>query len=722
MSIFSRRLPYVLCTTFLVGLTALGSYAAASVDPKAFSKKEDVFIEANQLDYDHNSKMVYASGKVEIIKGETLLLADNVSYDPNSNTVTAVGNVVVSDPSGNTAFSDRFVLKDDLREGVIKYFRARMEDGSLIAAARAKRIDENKMILKKAVYSPCKVCNEDPESYPEWQLRAKQVTIDNLEQKVSYDDAYLDFHGIPVFYTPYFSHPTPNADRKSGFLTPIFRTDGNLGATLKTPYYWNIAPDKDLTFEPVTTSKEGLVVAGQFRHLTEYGMYKLYGSITHPNDYSNTTNTGNNNPTRGHLAGEGLFNITDNWDFGFDGEYASDDTYLRRYNYSNTDMLTSRAYFQRIKDRDYSNIQTVYFQGLLAQDDSKTTPFAIPYFQNHYEGKFAPIEGINNSKLWFDFDGFGIQRDIGNENQRVSGTMGFSAPMISSGGHEFEAAFTLRGDTFNMYDVNDVHTTQSRLIPEASLEWKYPLAKKLSSEATLTVEPTTKLVVSPDKNYNKNVPNEDSQDVEFSELNLFNNNRYRGIDQVESGTRMFYGVRGGYFDDTYKFDTVVGQNYYLDNGNRFAPANSGLNSKLSDYVGKVSANYDNKFEAAYRFRFDKDTLKSRRQEVDLVANLDPVELSASYFNLDYDYSTPHDKREEVRGRAKIKVAEEWSVIFSGTRNLADNTNIDAGTGLLYESDCLKVLTSANKKFISDRDAKSGASFNVQVGLKNMGEL
>jgi LPS-assembly protein len=242
-----------------------------------FKKKEDVFIEADNLEYDHENGVVTATGKVEIIKGGSALYADKILYNQKTDEVIADGNVSSIASDGSTIFVDRTKVKGDFKEGVIEFFRAKLSDGSQIAAASAKRINENKIILSKAVYSPCPIC--EGQENPQWQIKSRKVTYDKAAQKISYKDAFMEVYGVPVMYAPFFSHPTPDADAKSGFLPPQFRTDSNLGLTIKTPYYWNIKPNMDVTFEPVITTKEGLVAAGEFRHLTEYGKYKFLKTV-----------------------------------------------------------------------------------------------------------------------------------------------------------------------------------------------------------------------------------------------------------------------------------------------------------------------------------------------------------------------------------------------------------------------------------------------------------
>lgn len=715
---------------FFASIFALsGAAAIAAVDTnfKNIAKKEDVFIEAEQVDYDFENKLVVAQGKVEVMKGQTVLFADKIIYNQNDNSVTADGNVVTVDGSNTAIFSDSFTLSDGLKDGLISYFRARLSDGSLLAAAQAKRINANKIELEKAVYSPCPICATQPDqpaedSSPQWQLKADKVTVDEAQQQVEYEDVMLEVYGTPVLYAPYFRHPTPDADRKSGFLPPELRTDANLGLALATPYYFNLSEDSDLTFTPTVTTQEGAVFAGDYRQTTRYGKYNFSGSVTRPRGFSElASNEADDKEVRGHIKATGEFDLTNTWDLGFDGEFATDDTYLRRYNFNDADLLTSRAYLQRINERNFSDIQFVGFQGLLEQDDQSTIPKALPYARNYFESGVDLGPELKNAKAWSKINSFAIEREAGSENRRFSFENGITIPFISQAGHVFEAIASVRADYYNQ-SGDSLDTNETRAIPEVALGWNLPLINQLADGSNILFQPIVKLIASPNVDYNAGIINEDSQDVEFSDLNIFERNRFRGVDLVESGTRANYGARGGYYTDGYEINFTVGQSYSV-NEPKNLPSNSGLEDNLSDIVGSIGMNIGEDFDMAYRFRLDPDHMKAQRNEID--ANLradDSLSFNINYLALDYDFSSTTDNREEVSATTKLMVDENWAVLAGGRRNLNEGQNIETSIGLGYEGDCTNITTFISKEFISDRDFKAGTSFGVNVGLKNLGEI
>ncbi|WP_204310485.1 LPS-assembly protein LptD, partial [Stenotrophomonas maltophilia] len=65
--------------------------------------------------------------------------------------------------------------------------------------------------------------------------------------------------------------------RKTGFLMPIASSNTKYGIGLQTPYYIALAPDYDLTLSPRFTTKQGVLMQGQFRQRMINGSYEIRG-------------------------------------------------------------------------------------------------------------------------------------------------------------------------------------------------------------------------------------------------------------------------------------------------------------------------------------------------------------------------------------------------------------------------------------------------------------
>lgn len=686
-----------------------------------FNQNSPVYIEANDMHYDQNRELVVASGKVEVTQGPRILRSDLLLFDEKNNVVRAKGNVSILEPDGTVYFAKSVDLRDDLKAGVVRHFRARLSDGSLFAANQARKINETKTTLDKAVYSPCKVCKE-PGHDPLWQIKADKVTIDDEAQRITYRNAFFELYGVPVLYTPYLSHASPDADRESGILTPTYSVSTALGGIVEVPYYVNIAPNLDATITPMITTREGTVMAGEFRHLTTAGAYELQGSITYPRKRDAVTGAQlDGNEVRGHIEGEGKFRISDHWQWGFKGKHTTDDTYLRRYGFGNEDTLTSRVYAEGIRGRNYASMEGLAFQGLNIDDDPATTPLVLPLMESSYESAPDYLGG----RVFASGNIMALHRSLGPESRRLSGTIGWRKPIISHSGHVWELSTHLRGDGYSVNNAELIENglpvqedkTVGRFIPEASLSWRYPLVRPLESGGMVTLEPVVQFIASPNGNNPDEIPNEDSQVLEFGASNLFRLNRFTGLDRVEEGMRVNYGVRGSaYLDGDRHIELLFGQNYRLHNSSNYT-LGTALDDNFSDYVGMARLHY-NVADIAYRFRLEQDDFTPRRNEVNAGLNLYPVSFSADYISLNNDPTLAD--RQELFAAASLALTEQWSLMAHGHRDLStDGGMVSAGGGLQFQNECLTLLTLLHRDFTRDRDIEPATLFTVQVSLKNL---
>jgi len=97
-------------------------------------------------------------------------------------------------------------------------------------------------------------------------LEAEKIKINSEEEWGEIWNAKLRVADIPVFYIPYMTVPVSDK-RKTGFLYPSFSTSTTNGFEVSAPYYWNIAPEYDLTFTPNYMTNRGLFTKTEFRYL-----------------------------------------------------------------------------------------------------------------------------------------------------------------------------------------------------------------------------------------------------------------------------------------------------------------------------------------------------------------------------------------------------------------------------------------------------------------------
>ncbi|WP_100623421.1 LPS-assembly protein LptD [Candidatus Coxiella mudrowiae] len=138
-------------------------------------------------------------------------------------------------------------------------------------AKQATRDASQVMTLQHATYSTC-----DPTS-PTWWLSATTLVLNKQTYRGEAYNVLLRFYGFPVFYFPYYNFPIDNY-RKTGFLTPRIGLSGSSGGLFSLPFYWNMAPNYDLTLTPELMSKRGLDMHALFRFLSATSSGEMYVS------------------------------------------------------------------------------------------------------------------------------------------------------------------------------------------------------------------------------------------------------------------------------------------------------------------------------------------------------------------------------------------------------------------------------------------------------------
>lgn len=697
--------------------TTLEKGAVVGMPEVSFDETQPMTFEADEVGYDQENAIVVARGNVQLVQGANILNAQQITYFQRSNFVKATGDVSILQPTGDIYFADAVTLTDGMKTGVIRNFRARLADNSVFAATEARKVNQNVTELKNAAYTPCNLCEN---SAPFWQMMASDVQIDEVDERVRYKNAHMEMMGVPMFYTPVLSHPTPDADAKSGLLTPTYSTNGQLGTVVEVPYYWRLAPDKDVTLTPWYTSEEGPLLEGDYRQLTDGGNYNIRFSGSFPDELDSAGNPTDGKEFRGHLYADGVESITDYSRVGFNIARSSDDTYLRRYGFGDQRVLFSRLYGEAAQDRNYAVLQGLSIQGLRSTDDRDTTPLVLPTLEGYYETK--PYD--SGLRLHAFANAQSLTRNEGVNQHRLSMTTGASLPTVTDGGHVFTTTVNLRQDVYQVENlaINNGTTlydgTQTRTLPQAALEWRYPLIRSFGSDA-MTIEPIVLAVAQTTNGNPQEISNEDNTLIELTDTNIFSLNRMPGLDTVDSGSRVAYGFRSQYlFSSGQAIDTLLGQAYNMDDDTPF-PNSTTPGENASDIIGRVGFDY-RPISLGYRFALDKSTLASNRNEFTAGYSNGGYVLEGVYRSLDNNrYLT--DSEEGILN-ASVPIFDEWTIYGGMRRDLTLDQMIATNMGLLYRNECFNLILQSMRTYTRDRDVEPNTSFTLRIGFKNLGEF
>jgi LPS-assembly protein len=716
--------------------------------PKQSStQSEQMLVRANEVNYDHANDRVAAIGNVQIYYSGATLEANKVIYDQKTKRLHAEGNVRLTEANGRVTYGDIINLSDDFRDGFVDSLRLDAPDQTRMAATRADRTGGNVTVFQSGVYTACEACADDPRKPPKWQVKAARIIHHQGEQMIYFEDARLEFFGVPLAYIPYFATPDPTAKRKTGMLTPTFGTSSLLGASITVPYYWALAPNYDLTITPKVTTRQGPLVQGEWRHRLLNGSYSIRASGVFQLDKDAFGTTPGNREFRGDISSTGQFRINDLWTWGWDGTVISDKSFYQDYGFykvatadllrSTPDYVTSQAYLQGRGARSFFDIRAMYFYGFTSADDQKHIPVVHPVLNHEYVfdrpvlgGELAmrnnltsisrqgpSFEAITAAAATGQFCTIGsadpnartvnncILRGVPGNYTRASTEWSWRRTLVDPFGQVFTPFFSGRADLASV-DItgapgvsNFVAPGQSevaRFMPTAGLEYRYPFIN-IQSWGTQTIEPIAQVVLRPNETHIGALPNEDSQSFMFDASNLFRSNKFSGWDRVEGGGRLNVGAQyTAQFNQGGFLNILFGQSHQLYGLNSFTVAsasntgvNSGLDKTRSDYVARITYQPNSQLSLSSRFRFDEGDYTLQRSEYEAAFNFERWSATVMY-----GYYAPQpavgflDAREGVTSTARFKLSPNWQT-FGGVRyDLRNNQLNETQVGMGYIDDCL----------------------------------
>jgi LPS-assembly protein len=710
----------VLALALLFGPAALAQNRATVGELPALLSADEVVV-------DDDLGLVTAQGHVEISQGERLLKADQLTFNRRTNVVTASGNVTIVEPTGEVIFSDFVELTSDLRDGIMRNLRLLIADQSRFAAVTARRADGSKTVMRKATYSPCEPCREDPTRAPVWQIRAKRITHDQEEKQIEYNDAWLEVAGVPVFYSPYFAHPDGTEKRKSGFLVPDISTSSRNGTMIAAPYFWALTPSSDVTVTPIVLSDDNPLLSFDYRERTRAGNVSFDASAL------NTRREGEGFPTwRGHARGVGNFDIDDKWRWGYDLARTSDKSYLDRYrirqrfNMIEQNVLESRLFAEGFEDRQYSVVNMFAFQGLRPEDDPRRTPLALPYAAHSWSSEPGAIGG----RYTFDANAVSIYRDTGMRTQRGTMIGGWALPYTTRTGEVYTLSTSVRADMFNVQAIEpgrdqfqaESNGSAMRVMPQIGLSWRYPLVQRSGRTRTL-VEPIAAVYTAPNLGSQREFANEDSMGLTFDDTNLFRANRFTGHDRLESGQRFVYGVNTEVARTGQRYGVFVGQQFRYEK-EAAAPVASGLDRHFSDLVSRVLVQPHTYVTASSRLQVRSDTRELVRSVSNVTLGPPAIRVSVTHFRIDRSIQPTALASINQIGTALVaRVTENWRLQSSVSQSLArsDRGILVAGGALVYEDDCVIWGLELQRRNIGRAEYPPDTAIFMRVGLRNLGE-
>lgn len=700
---------------------------------------DEVTFSAETLEYDNDGDIVTAAGDVRMLRAGNRLRADKVVWNRKTGEVTADGNVAVVNPGGDTAYGDHVQLTDTLKDGVIENLLLVLEDGGRLAADRGTRVN-GVSTLERAAYTPCRVLDDQNcPTDPSWKITAVRVVHDPIRHRISYKNARLDLFGLPLIWLPGLSHPDGSEGGGSGLLMPDFQYSRVNGFEIATPYYVQLAPNRDLTITPHLYTEVLPALQAEYRQLTSLGAYRISGMAT----YGSRLPAGTTGPDmdsrrqlRGYLEGNGRFQLDPLWSVSLSGRITTDKTFMRRYDLSRDDRLRSTFNVERIDTDSYLSIAGWAVQSLRVEDRAGLQPIALPAI----DYRLRLDDPVLGGRIQLQANSLNIIRTEGQDTQRAFAGARWDLRGYTPLGQELTLTAYTRAD---IYHTNDVLATvtpsyrgkdgwSGRGIAALAVDMRWPFVGEFLS-GTQRITPRVQVVATP-RTKNLDIPNEDARSVDLEDSNLFALNRFPGYDRWEDSSRVTYGVEWAVDLPRFSLRSVIGQSYRLNSRPSILPEGTGLSGSYSDIVGRTTLKYGSLVELTHRYRLDKDSLAIRRNELDLTLGSSRTYLSAAYLRLNRNVDPTIEDlrdREEVRLGARVQVAKYWSIFGSTVVDLTgrqeDPMSLSDGfepvrhrVGILYDDDCIELGVTWRRDYDAIGDARRGNSFLLRVALKNLG--
>jgi len=668
---------------------------------------------ADQL-YITRERELVASGNVEAFQNGTRLRASAIRYDQGTGALSIEGPITLTEGDDTVIVANAAELDADMRNGILTGARLVLNQQLQLAAVQIDRVDGRYNQLYKTAVTSCRICEDGRP--PLWQIRAKRVIHDELEQQLYFDEAQFRIGNIPVFWLPRLRLPGPGVERASGFLVPSVRSTSALGLGLKIPYFIKLGDRRDLTLTPYFSSSTSTL---EFRYREAYrnGRIEFQGAVTRddllPDD------------TRGYLFGADVFALPQDYILNFTLQTVTDDGYLDNYAYSGADRLKSELTVSRAQRDAYIRGSFFNFKSLRDDEDNDTIPTLV--LDGEYERRFFPtsLGGEVRTTLVAhshrrisdlaidsgDADDIVDGRDVARINAEINWLRSYTLPAGLRIDTRLGAAF----NTFNISQDSTSLTDPSELTPQAAITLRYPLSKTTPTGINHVIEPVVQ--VSWTGGERLVIPNEESTRVEFDQGNLLDLSRFPRADRRERGTVAAVGLGWSRFNpDGWDTNISVGQVFRTQDDSDFTTT-SGLDGLTSDFLlaGQISAG--DGLSLTGRSLFENDfSLSKAELRGDFTYRRG--RFGGSYVWLQEDPSEERGNEvSEITFDGDYRVNQFWTASANWRYDVATDRAATAGLGLSYQNECVTLDLAVTRSYANSTSVEPSTDFGFNIGLR-----
>ncbi len=690
------------------------------IDNTIFSKGE-TYIKSNDKYEINSSDILYNRNLSKILSNEFTKVADkeNNTFEFNQGLIFEINReiisskqVVVKDINLNNYYFENSKINLKINEIAGKEVKVEFEDSffgnkkndPLLRGKGVTSNDSNTKIYK-TVFSTCNIENK---SCRGWEIQSEVFTHNKIKKLFEYENSWLKIFNQRVFYMPYFNHPDPSVKRKSGFLTPFYKSSDNLGSSISIPYFYNLSNSKDFTFKP------RIYMDNDFIFHTEYR--EAYKNSNLKTDFSFNSNE---NGTSSHIFANLDGKFTERTNYELKVQNVNNDNYLKIHDIKsytpiieNDSVLSSQLKIESDIDEYTSLTSSVRLYEDLSKGDSDKYQYIFPDFNFSKE-----IDTDDNYNGRFKFSSSGFQKiyDTNKYETLIRNDFNFdSFDIILSNGLVTDYSFLLKN--FNTYSENSTvyeNKNDHEIFGTFLLKSELPLKKELNENNNF-LKPIAQLRFSPTNG--KNISSSGSR---MDYASIFSPNRIGRSDMVEKGKSLTLGIE--FEKQNLENEKIVGLNIgniFKDKKNKSLPSSSKLDQTRSDIVGDAYYRFEDKVELKYNFSYDRDLNFSNYDAIS-------AKLASNKLVTTFDYITENHEggnSELVSNKTEINFTDEHTLKFNTTKDLKDDFTQFYKLAYKYETDCLSASFEYEKKFFRDGSLQPDESLFFLIRFIPFAEL
>lgn len=687
--------------------TCAASPATVSPAPAATSANPPTHISADSLKgYVHGESLL--SGHAQATQGGKRLTAEHMQYNSKLSETLASGNVhfhsanlSLHGPEANYNFNQA--------SGTFKNARFSLpERHGRGSAALIKALDQNHDLLFGVHYTTCPVGHHD------WMLNAPDLELNQSTNTGVGHNVTIDFFGIPIFWTPYLNFPLNDA-RKSGLLTPAFGYSNFTGTDISVPYYFNLAPNHDATFTPRIITKRGVDLGGEFRWLTYGGSRGQIDAAYLPHD---------------KLADRerGLLNFSDNtpltpgWNFNGAYNWVSDNLYFQDLGDSLATIATTTQ--ERHAAVSYST-PTSNWTFLTQLQEWQIVDPAVPASRYPYKRlpqavltwQSSPSLGAAQYSMNAEFDQFQQDTRIGAARLDLKPSASYT---FGNAGYYFTPTAALRMTEYDL-DQNVPAGTQnnlSRVTPILSLDSGLFFQRDVGSHFIQTLEPRFFYLYVPYRNQSQ-IPIFDTLQPQFSQLQLFTDNRFFGADRQGDANQLSYALTSRLLntsDGSQLLEADIGQIRYFRDRDVQLPGVAPETGLFSDVVADLNLNLGSGWSTNYGQQWNPTT----RQTDIATVGIQYHPAFHQVLNLAYRYNRTLNLKQTDLSFA-WPLSQHWSMVGRWNYDVQHRLTLESFAGFEYDSCCWTFQVVHRRYITQTGQADSSIFFQLQLkGLTTIG--